>query len=123
LLQSFTQYGGALSSAHSGGGGGGSILTTRRRASSNSSNNNNNSNSNKGETNDANASLTTPPALPRVLLIVSDPSVAKKEVKKDMIQHSKASGAKGIYTIEVIFLAILRQQLNLEESIIDSIAF
>jgi hypothetical protein len=57
------------------------------------------------------------------LLIVSHASVAKKELKKEHLDAAKASGALGIYAVEAIFCAIIRQQLDIHEDMLEGYIF
>lgn len=59
----------------------------------------------------------------RILVVISHEALVKKEVKKDILDIAKASGGKGIYSIELIFQAVLRQDLNLHGNILEGYSF
>jgi hypothetical protein len=57
------------------------------------------------------------------LIVISHPSVAKKEIKENMKDLVKKSGVKGIYSMEFIFKAVLRQKVDLNQDILDNYHF
>lgn len=69
------------------------------------------------------AETAVPDVTGKILVVISHESLVKKEVKKDIMDCSKNSGAKGIYSVELLFQAVLRQELNLNENILDGFSF
>jgi pSer/pThr/pTyr-binding forkhead associated (FHA) protein len=57
------------------------------------------------------------------LLVISEQSVAKRELNKTVLTAAKNGAGKGVYTIELIFLACLKQRIDLDSSILDTFAF
>lgn len=56
---------------------------------------------------------------PQQLLVISHATVSKKELKKDSLEKIKSTGARGIYTIELLFQGVLRQKLDLSKSFLE----
>eukprot|EP00981_Chlorochromonas_danica_P005144 scaffold1036_cov169-Ochromonas_danica.AAC.24 len=59
----------------------------------------------------------------RSIIIVSHSSVAKEELSNDVVNLAIASGALGVYSLEVIFQAVLRQKLDLHDHFLDLYRF
>lgn len=57
------------------------------------------------------------------VIVISHASVAKKELSNDLVNIIIASGALGVYTVEVVFQAVLRQELDLRENFLDPYRF
>ena len=57
------------------------------------------------------------------LIVISHQNVAKKEISPELIETVKKSGVHGIYSIEFIFKAVLRQQVDLEQDFLPEYEF
>jgi pSer/pThr/pTyr-binding forkhead associated (FHA) protein len=57
------------------------------------------------------------------VIVISSESVASKEVTKAVLEFAKGGGGHGIYSVEFLFLAILRYQVDLDTGLLQDYRF